>query len=517
MDRHSSFRWFGAWLMSLAACAAGQAQTPDCSPISAPRSDLYTIYSDAFFNPQTVAPATCDSAQAAPGIRQHLESSRHWRYFAGADFLHYTRNNPINKVLVRTSFNIFDDIPGQMLVGSDLYPSNTSGSPNDTTLRLNVPASEYLSPGQIRMQTDDFDTGWQQGTRINLGIEFANDDQLVFSYFFLDDFSDTLVDDVSGAAFYTTQISNSGEAYFQRFGYLFSPVLTGDARFFGESRREITLGSTEPHDPANEDPAPPVTVTDANSSDVPREPTNDDYPDITNSLLWSDGELAIADYAFDLQGAELMYKRRLFAFRNADWQVRMLMGVRYLSLDENFLFLFADTTYDRAAANPGTEQIIVVPPPNSGPITEPGTSAQSAAEVTAVTGAGVENDMVGPQIGMEAHLPFWSYFEWDMMSKAGFMANWMHNRRMLVRGDGVVGFDIEKDNMLTSGVVEGQFGASCYLTPNLKVRGGWEFMWLINVGSAIDQFVFELDRDIRPKNGSNFFFHGFYAGAELTF
>jgi hypothetical protein len=555
----------GAWVVvsTLGAAALAQAQEParpkPLEEISAPRKDVYSVYTDAFYDPKALARPVAESDPARP-----WRLGPAFRVYAGADVIHYYRTEPTNKVLVRTTNNLFDtdpitDVtpnPNQLSAtpGTPLFPDAFSGalSPtqrpgnvNEPGLRLNVPANVRLFPNEILQQTDDFDFGGREGYRPKIGIELPSGSRIEFRYFYVRDFNASpLIQDARNAAFFTRFISDDAFFSFQRFGYLNAPFLLPveldamdlptDLRFLGEQRRNSPIGGLIPHNPGNENPSPidplfsglfgagPIPGTDVFSDDVPREPTNTDpfVLGLTDnryflSLLFTDGELAIARYSFDIQGGDLTYSRPIRRFEGRAWDLRLLLSVRYLALDEAFDFFFADTVFDRAQVN--DPLLVPLPtPPGGGPLVvlqQP----QRVEETQATYVAEIDNDIVGPQIGLDARLPFLSVFEFDLVGKAGFMANFLQNHSRFYRPDGVTLFDFRKNETGTSGVIEGSLGVNFHPHRNVVIRGGWEFMWLINVGTAIGNISFELDQRPRPKNDDSVLFHGWFAGAEVIF
>lgn len=541
--------------------------------------DVYTEYSDAFFNPNTVAPM---DGQAASAIQQQIRGPKYLHMFLQSDVLNYRRTRPGSKVLLRTSPNIFDFDPNQLVApnannangifGIDATPGSPFQGIRDTpnTPGASVNVDEFLVPNEVRFQTSDFDNPTRTGYRQTIGLELQSGNRIEFSYMWVEDFQARHVDDVSGAGFLTFQISDSSvptQVWMQRFGYLNAPFrlpvelnrpdLLPDP-FAGEVRIRLSpttpgtssppgSDATAPHYPLNESPAwnvfflpdgtlvigstPPVagqnpgvlpdgtivpnTPNPTTSADIPREPTNEDVrllgatdPRYQFSLLWTDGELAVIDYDFDMQGAELAYRRNIFVFERNDWDLELILGVRYIALDEKFNFFFADIAgpetiarnpFDRRLANP--EQF----------------RAQPSSEASATYIAGIENDIVGPEIGINAKYPFLYIFEFDILSKAGFAANFLRNQQAVIRGDGLELYNYQKTVHSTSGFFEGHLGLKMNLHKNFSLHAGWEYLWLINIGTAINQIEFDLTRRPRPSNEEKILWHGWYGGFEVVF
>lgn len=582
-----------AWMavaVCAAFCATGRAQEP--APLNgpgappppgngpiAPRTDVYSNYSDAYFNPDAAMPV---SESGTAMVDQAIRGPKLTRLYLGQDVLTYRRNRPGNVILLRTTPNLFDDNPQQLRAPNangvpDIFGfhsgvnndplENLPRGPNGPTGpniaiddRMNV--DEFLVPNETRFQTSEFDNPARTGYRSTIGIELDSGNRIEFSYFFVQDFSSTHVDDVSGAAFNTFQISDPNSPTFIRFfrfGYLNAPfrLPVNNNRadnlpdpFAGEIRKRLNAdapatasppgtNATAPHYPLNESPAlrgdspgipvvfatAPGTLPDGRivpnapngirSSDLPREPTNEDPrilgatdPRYLFSLLWTDGELAVINYNFDLSGAELAYKRQIFEYNRGDWELVLIGSVRYLNMSESFNFLFADIAgpetiaknpFDRALANPDQPQ------------------AQPSSQATATYIAGIDNKIVGPEIGINAKYPFLYLFSFDILGKAGFGANFLENEQGIIRGDGLVLYQYQKQVQSTSGFFEGHLGLTARVLPNVTLRGGWEYLWLINVGTAIGQIDFDLTRRPRPSNNEKVLWNGWYGGVEVTF
>lgn len=531
------------------------------------RTDVYSVYSDAFYNPQSVA--QCDPHeemgryQSSSFMSKLFAPGRHIRFYAGADAVWYNRSKPTNIVLTTTTPDIFPLLntaqtdPGTTLpqrlnpmflsaINDPLtfYPITSSRDPNDPNLNRvfvedpsvplgyrsigNVP--EFLISGENRMGTQDFNFGTQPGVRSRIGMILPDGSSIEFNYLWVNKFTaPNLIDDVSGSSFFTHIIGTEPPVYaFQRFGYLNSPFYTTDPRFQGEQVRVISVFA--PNNPANEIPAVPAPP--ATTISVPREPTNQDappptgtgpirapsdaghnVPNVTPGLLFRDGELAIAKYNYSFNGADFFYKRELSYFSRRNWMINLIAGGRYIYTNENFTFFFADTTLDRAARNPDFA-------PNSptdprGPGFYP--KSQPVSEVVATYGNAMQNRMFGPELGINTRVPVLWYFDFEMTGKGSFLGNFMERTTSLIRGDGATLFNYSKERFATSGALEGQFGLNFHPFNNVIIRGGWECIWLLNVGTAVGTIDFNLANERRPVGRESLLWHGWFAGAEISF
>ena len=551
-----------------APSATSQAQEPS-SGAMAPRDD-YSVFADAYHNPDAFGQNYGASQQALEGeLWKNPRRLRFYggtevntlRRSKGASNVTLTRTTL--DIFRRSTLD--GNLQGGMLdadmtSNGALYPDNfNSVDPNDPQLQLNV--NEILIPNEPRLQTDQFNRAWRMGIRPKIGVELASGNRIEFSYSWYKDWSATGEDRLTdgdplgtGPAFFMFQISDTGSprfAHFFRFGYINGPFSTFDPRFRGEDARQHSLDppdppmdgpgpiapgflSLAPHYPPFENPpifgplhSGIMALGDPNgarSGDIPREPThaieetidpttgpltafrNFFDQDVHGSLLWRDGELAVADYNYDLQTADLLYRRKINRFRQRNWKMELLLGLKYVGMDEAFNFLFADSTFDRALANPFWA--------NAGLGSN---GSQPIGEYTATTFFSVDNDMYGPMVGLDATLPFLSHFEVDLMGKLGWVINSLQNQNSTFRGDGVILYDYSKSVTTTAGIFETKLGLAFLPHKNVRIQGGYEAMILTNVGTAIGNITPRLDEFRRPSHNDSVLFHGVYGGFEITF
>lgn len=291
------------------------------------------------------------------------------------------------------------------------------------------------------------------------------------------------------------------------------------------------------------------------SGSVPREPTVDDVrlgaaliaPDpsrYNQSFLWMDGEFAVANYSFDLQGAELMYKHVYSPdWVINGWQLNLVGGVRHVNMNESLGFFFADIAghdtaalsgqnaqypFDRAIANPNPLQPISFGPAIPGNQIAAGVSVapQPSNQTYALYTNTVRNTLLSPEVGAEANFPFWSYFEFNVAGRGGFAANFLKGRYTLVRGDGAQYMDYSKSIVGSGGIIEGLLGATFRPLPNIAIRGGFEYLLLMNVGTGISNINFNLPQvdqygtvinGRRPTHNESVLFTGWSGGVEIVY
>jgi hypothetical protein len=580
--------WGAALACALASCGLARAEdkAPMASgPASPPPPDLTSLYRDAYMNPQAAGPVLgADQGPADRPLSGVWKNYKRWKFYGGADAIRWQRSGLQRLALTSTSINLFYDeeearlagaqnadgiIPpreGQALTPGEIrqqFPSKVFPgvqlpperyTPNDDVVRANV--NEFLVPGQERLSTADFDVGrMRSGFRPKLGIEFENGDRFDVSYFVIEDVAPAqIVDNVTEAAFLMTQISSVNPRRFGmfRFGYLDAPfTITQGSRdvqlftaFRGEDvRRFVPLPSLFPHFPYNERPQPTVTNDPASpllplvsgvdpegirSSDIPREPTANDFPG--QSWLFRDGELAVATFRSDIQGAEGVYRHQLGEWNRSWYNLDLLLGIKWINTNERFTFFFADLyNFSRTTAagvpfpNGGVTATPNVPQPpffvpNDLGLADPPDQRGQAAEDTQITiDRRIKNNLFGPQVGLDWRVPIWSYFDLQASSKLGMVFNHLTTTANTFRGDGLIYSDYSKSNLLTSGIWDGQLGINYQPHPRVKVGAGFEWLHLIRVGGAISNQALDLSVENRPKNNDRVTYTGWYAGAEFKY
>lgn len=571
-----------------------EAPTPEPSPgVMAPRTDSYSTYTDAFYNANTLDPSA--GSQSGTWMQRLFRGPKNLRVYGGADYLNWTRSDAQDRVLTKTTADIFQSNPTVQSYGNPqpVFNGETRGAPlygvpvsylntingvqtylgpNDKVYspypNITGPVArrgmgivvdqsgnylgdipENLVENQVRMSTNDFDIGNRPGVRTTIGIELWTGSKIEFSYFWINTFRPAnLTEDVSGSAFLMKVITQGSDTEFtpqyQRFGYLTSPFTTLSPQFAGERRRQIgTEPSIVPNNAQNENPRVVPSGEDftPTSRDVPREPTVNDRDRLSaveggsgeangnpnnhnnRSFLWMDGELAHATYSFNIQGADLSYKRPIFTYHKKVWDLNLVASARYIQLNERFSFFFADVAgfpgsgipvaprspFDRSLVNTGAVDPDAVDQlPSAG---------QPSNQTYATTTFNVDNNMIGPMLGIQARRPFFYLFEIDILGRMGWFANFQELRSSLIRGDGYVGYFNRKDITNTSGAFEGHLGLNFVPWQNLRIKAGWDWMWLLNVGTGPSNISYDLDQKRRPNAGDNVLFNGWYVGAEYMF
>jgi hypothetical protein len=567
--------------------------SPPPSAAAAP-PDLTSLYRDAYTNPNAVCPPGAAGGMASPygPVDRPLggvwTNYKRWKFYGGADYIRWQRTGLPRLALTSVSLNLFFDEEEARLAGAQnadgiipprngqalqpgeirpLFPAKVFPgvnlpaeryTPNDDIMRVNV--NEFLVPGQERLSTDAFDVGRvRSGFRPKVGIEFENGDRFDISYFVIEDIQPAqIVDNVAEAGFLMKQISSINPLRFGmfRFGYIDAPfTITQGSRdvelftaFRGEDVRRFVPpprhNAMHPHHPYNERPQPTVTNDPTSpllppfdpgdddegirSSDIPREPTANDFPG--QSYIFEDGELAVATFRSDIQGAEAVYRRPLREWNPKWFTLEALVGFKWINSNERFTFFFADLyNFSRTTAagvpfpGGGVTQTPNIPQPpffdpNDAGLADPPDQRGQAAEDTQITiDRKVKNQMFGPQIGLDFRVPIWSYFDLQASSKLGMVMNHLTTSALTFRGDGLIYSNYEKSNNLTSGIWDGQLGVNYQPHPRVKIGGGFEWLHLIRVAGAISNQSTDLSQENRPKNNERVTYTGWYAGAEFKY
>lgn len=197
------------------------------------------------------------------------------------------------------------------------------------------------------------------------------------------------------------------------------------------------------------------------------------------SIFGSATNNASATYAFDFQGGELVYRRRFFEFRQDFAEFRWVGAIRYLTMDESFTYRDTNIFYLNR----------------------------------------IENDMMGPELGVDVKVPFYDYFAFKVGGRGGALILWQENRIAARLPQGQT-FTQDNSRSVTDHTPVVEFNIGFEMNPfrNLRLHAGWEFIWLFNVGTATgeirnDGFI----RPSRPSNNDEVFWNGWSLGGELRF
>lgn len=117
-------------------------------------------------------------------------------------------------------------------------------------------------------------------------------------------------------------------------------------------------------------------------------------------------------------------------------------------------------------------------------VAEPTTSATYAVST--------RNQIVAPQMGCEWSMGLTRYFTLGIEGKAALGVDFAKSEVSLVRGDGFLGFDSHMDHTQFSQIYEIGAFAEFNVLQRLRVRGGYNALWLVDVMAAPDQVDYNL-------------------------
>jgi hypothetical protein len=162
--------------------------------------------------------------------------------------------------------------------------------------------------------------------------------------------------------------------------------------------------------------------------------------------------------------------------------LELLAGVRYFDLHDR-LSIFTDD-----------DGLTVVPP-------DPFRMATYAVRT--------HNHIALAQLGIDWEHPLrrWLAFGWFVKGAWGY--NWLDVDVTLQRGDGFMGPSGHRTHDQFSHLYETGFFLDWYLSDRIRLRTGYNAMWVLNVAEAIDEVDFDLShRAGRAKDDGNIFYHG---------
>jgi hypothetical protein len=119
------------------------------------------------------------------------------------------------------------------------------------------------------------------------------------------------------------------------------------------------------------------------------------------------------------------------------------------------------------------------------------------------------NHIVGPQLGLEYHNALCSWLGITLSAKGTWGVNWVDSRAKLNRGDGFQGFDVTRHDNIFSHVYEGGAFFDIYVLERMRVRAGYNLLWLVDVAEAVREVNFDLANQLNGKlQTGSIFYHG---------
>jgi hypothetical protein len=121
----------------------------------------------------------------------------------------------------------------------------------------------------------------------------------------------------------------------------------------------------------------------------------------------------------------------------------------------------------------------------------------------------VHNRILAAQAGAEWQACPCHWLGLGFWGKGAWGVNFVDRDYSLVRGDGLVGFDRHRSNTIFSQIYDLAAFVEIHLLERLRVRGGYNALWLLHVPIAQQQVDFNLQNTLgKRKDNGNVFYHG---------
>jgi hypothetical protein len=170
------------------------------------------------------------------------------------------------------------------------------------------------------------------------------------------------------------------------------------------------------------------------------------------------------------------------------------LGVRYLDI------------YERLGVFSGDADLTIV-----GANGLPNPILQANYNVTA------HNHIIAPQLGFEWSTPICCWLAFTMTGKGAWGANFLDVEAVLQRGDGLIGLTAQHDRTIFSQLYELGFNLDFRVSDRVKIRAGYDLLWAVDVGAAVDQVSFDLSNPLRTNNHGSIFYAGPMAEFQFLF
>jgi hypothetical protein len=119
------------------------------------------------------------------------------------------------------------------------------------------------------------------------------------------------------------------------------------------------------------------------------------------------------------------------------------------------------------------------------------------------------NHILAPQVGVDYTAPLFCWLSFGFDGKAGVGPNWANTTTVLQRGDGFVGINEHHNHLSASQVYEAGFFLDFHVLERLRLRGGYQAFWLVDVTTSQDQIDFNLANKSGTQNHTgSIFYHG---------
>ncbi len=207
--------------------------------------------------------------------------------------------------------------------------------------------------------------------------------------------------------------------------------------------------------------------------------------------MWLHADTVTSTFQSSMTNVELNYRYTDAAITDAE----LIFGLRWLSLYESLAIYTGDddlTFHDK----------------NNNP--DPTRQATYQSQT--------HNNIIGPQVGFEWGHSATEYFTIGITGKAAGGINFVEEHNTLIRGDGLQGFDYKRNITNFAGIYEAGAFVDFNILERVRLRVGYNAMFLVNVAPAAEQLDFNLANPSgRNEVHSTIFYHGPMAELQILF
>jgi len=207
--------------------------------------------------------------------------------------------------------------------------------------------------------------------------------------------------------------------------------------------------------------------------------------------MWLQDDVVRIRLQTALGSGEVNYRWWLGSSSNFSWT----LGIRYLDI------------YERFGLYAGDDDLTVLDT-----LGRPDPTRQALYQVTS------QNRILAPQLGLEYNQALNCSLAFSIMAKGAWGANFLDVDTLLKRGDGFVGFTGHREDTIFSHLYELGFYGDFSLRENMRLRAGYNLMWVVDVATATGQFDYNLlNHNGRERDHGSIFYHGPMAELHILF
>jgi hypothetical protein len=212
-----------------------------------------------------------------------------------------------------------------------------------------------------------------------------------------------------------------------------------------------------------------------------------------NNGLWVNADRVIATYTHQTGSAEFNYRNWNTGINDTE----VIVGIRYVHAQETVGIFTDDEAFTVNAVG--------------------ATDPRRSATYTSTTRNNIVALQMGGEYATNVPIPLLQRFLWFyFQGKAAIGPNFIERRFKLTRGDGLKGLDVAQTDVNFGQIYELMSGFDLHLLERLRLRVGYQALWLLGTSNAGTQINFDLQRQGRqPLDYNSQFFHG--PTAELQF